>query len=53
MVGLIWEGKYAADGTRTVPLRLRLPLQTVEHATSRPHERAAGVCNATVARVSI
>jgi adenine-specific DNA-methyltransferase len=27
---LIWEGKYDAAGTRTAPLRVALPLQTVE-----------------------
>ena len=50
MVELTWEGKYDADGTRIVPLRLQLPLQT--YGTSRQHERAAGVCTATVAYVS-
>ena len=53
MAGLNWEDKYDADGTRTVPLRLQLPLETVEYGTSRQHERAAGVCTATVAYVSI
>lgn len=53
MAGLNWEGKYDADGTRTVPLRLQLPLQTIEYGTSRQHDRAAGVCTATVAYVSI
>jgi len=30
MVELTWEGKYDADGSRSAPLCLQLPLQTVE-----------------------
>jgi len=39
MVGLIWEGKYDADGTRTVPLRLQVPLHTVETVNQSAQER--------------
>jgi hypothetical protein len=39
MVGLNWEGKYDAHGTRTVPLRLQLPLHTVETVNQSAQER--------------
>ncbi len=29
MTELIWEGKYDKDGKKTAPLRVALPLQTV------------------------
>ncbi len=39
MVELTWEGKCDADGKRTAPLRIQLPLQTVETVNESAQQR--------------
>ena len=38
-VELRWDGKYNADGTRSAPLRVALPFQTVETVNESAQER--------------
>jgi len=39
MPELIWDGKYGADGKRTAPFRVALPVQTVETINESAQER--------------
>src|SRR3972149_9182876 len=39
MVELTWDGKYASNGKRTSPLRLKLPFQTVETINESAQQR--------------
>lgn len=39
MVELIWDGKYDASGKRSAPLRLKLPIQTLETVNTSAQQR--------------
>ncbi|OQY20006.1 MAG: hypothetical protein B6I34_09000 [Anaerolineaceae bacterium 4572_32.1] len=39
MVELIWDGKYDDSGRKTVPLRLKLPFQTIETVNESAQQR--------------
>jgi adenine-specific DNA-methyltransferase len=39
MTELTWEGKYDADGRRVAPLRVALPIQTVETVNESAQRR--------------
>ena len=39
MTEVTWEGKYDADGRRVAPLRVALPIQTVETVNESAQRR--------------